>query len=192
MRKIKLPLMLLIILGALISMCSCSSAEHTEELMTQIRASLISAGKITTVANIRADYTDRAFDFQIKFSGTEAAGDIALIEPSSLAGVTVHVYDNGATLKYDGAEIETGDLGEGLSPVGIIPMLINEWKNGITDFTYKEKRGSRGTLTLSSTLPNGATQKTWFEEKSGLPIRAEVNSSGRTVLAIVFNNVIYE
>ena len=190
MQRYFLPLMLVFV--AILSLCSCNKAERAEELMADIRSALGAASKITTVANIRADYTDRAFDFQIKFSGTEKAGEIAIIEPASLAGIVVRVSDSGATLSYDGAEIDTGDLGGGLSPVGIIPMLINEWKNGFTEFVYKEKRGSRGTLTMSSTLPGGAVQKTWFEEKSGLPIRAEVSASGRTVLAVVYDNVIYE
>ena len=189
MRKL---LLITLIIAALITLGSCSNTQHAEELMTEIRASLNSATKIVAVANIRADYTDRVFDFQIKFSGTESTGEIAIIKPESLAGVLVRVSDSGAKLVYDGAELDTGELESELSPVGIIPMLINEWKNGFTDFTFKEKRGAGGTLAMSSTLTGGAVQKTWFEEKSGLPIRAEVTASGHTLLTIEFENIIYE
>ena len=182
----------MLVLAALLTLGACSNSAHAEELMTEIRASLIASPKITAVANIRADYTDRVFDFQIKFSGTEVAGEIVIIKPESVAGVVVRVSDSGATMVYDGAELDTGDLGDGLSPVGIIPILINEWKNGLMDFTVKEKRGSVGTVMMSSTLVGGATQKTWFEENSRLPIRAEVAVSGRTVLMIDFENIIYE
>ena len=179
-------------LVALFTLAACSNKEHAREMMTEIRASLTEAPKITAVANIRADYSDRVFDFQVKFQGTEAAGEIDIIKPESLAGVVVRVSKSGTALVYDGAEIDTGELAGELSPVGIIPMLINEWKNGFTDFTVSEKRGSDGTILMSSTLPGGATQKTWFEEKSGLPVRAEVMASGRTVLTIEFENIIYE
>ena len=185
-------LLILLISTMLLQLAACSNKEHAEELMTEIRGALTAAPKITAVADIRADYTDRVFDFKVKFSGTEAAGEISIIEPESLAGVLVRVSGNGAPLLYDGAEIDTGELENDLSPVGIIPMLLNEWKNGFAEFTYKEKRGSGRMLAMSSTLSGGAVQKTWFEEKNGLPIRAEVSASGRTVITIEFENIIYE
>ena len=185
-------LLILLILSITLLLGACGNKQHAEELMAEIRASITGASKITAVADISADYGDRVYDFQVKFTGSEIAGEIAILRPESLAGVTVRVSDNGTKLIYDGAELETGDLGNGLSPVGIISMLINEWKNGFTDFTVKEKRGGAGMLQMSSTLPGGAVQKTWFEEKNLLPQRTEVIASGKTVLTVEFENVIYE
>ena len=182
-------LFIALLFAVILSQNACGNSESTDARMTKIQAAISAASKITAVADIRADYADRVYDFQVRFTGTEAAGEIAIQKPESLAGVTVRVSDNGAKLIYDGAELETGELGNDLSPVGIIPMLINEWKKGFTDFTVKEKHGM---LTMSTTLPGGAIQKTWFEDENNLPKRTEVVASGRTVLTVEFYDVIYE
>jgi hypothetical protein len=177
----------------LLLLTSCAAGEDRAAAeMLEIRSALLAATGVTATANIRADYGERVFDFQIRFRGDGSLGEITIIKPDNLAGVTARVSDDGARLMYDGAALDTGPLGDGLSPAGIIPVLLAEWKGGFVGFLDTEKAGSRETLAMSSALTDTSSQRTWFDMKTNLPTRSEVVSNGRTVLTLVFENVAYE
>jgi hypothetical protein len=176
--------------GALAPSCS-GAGRRAEEKMLELRAAMLASDGFTATADIRADYGERVFDFKIKYAGGADGGEIAILEPESLAGVTARVADGGASLLYDGAALDTGPLGDGLSPAGIIPALISEWKTGFVDMLAEEKLGGRDTLAMTSALTESAAQTTWFDEATGMPVRAEAESGGRTVLTVEFENVSY-
>ncbi|MDR2615408.1 MAG: hypothetical protein LBC28_02400 [Oscillospiraceae bacterium] len=171
---------------------SCAgNSRRAEEKMLELRAELLASESLTATADIRADYGERVFDFKIKYTGGAELGEIAILEPESLAGVTARVEDGGASLRYDGAALDTGPLGDGLSPAGILPTLISEWKTGFVDMVREEKLGGRAALAMTSALTDRTSQTTWFDEITGLPIRAEAESDGRTALIVEFENVAY-
>ncbi|MDR0445936.1 MAG: hypothetical protein LBH17_02720 [Oscillospiraceae bacterium] len=174
-----------------LSLTSCSASRRAEEKMLELRTALLASEKLTAIARIRADYGERAFEFKIKFTGDADGGELEILEPESVAGIRARVTGSGAELIFDGAALDTGPLGDGLSPVGIIPLLISEWKTGFVDTLTPERLDGRAVLAMTSSLTEKAAQTTWFDEATGLPVRAEAIADGRAALTIEFENVSY-
>jgi hypothetical protein len=191
MKACRAVIALVLTAAAVAPQCSCASSVRAEEKMLELRAALLASDEVTAVANIRADHGERVFDFKIKYIGGEDGGEITILEPESLSGITARVGGGGAGIRYDGAELDTGPLGGGLSPAGIIPALISEWKTGFVDMLSEERLDGRDALAMTSALTESADQTTWFDKKTNLPLRAEALSGGRAALTVVFENVSY-
>jgi hypothetical protein len=179
-----------IILAALLALASC--APKTDRAVTefaQLREHLAAAANVTATAAVTADYGERVFDFRIKYQGADGAGEITILAPESLLGITARVADNAGTLKFDGAALDTGSLGDGISPAGIIPRLLAEWRSGFPDSLSLVTTGGRAELVMRSALTADARQTTRFDLSSRLPVRTEITSAGRVILTVVFENV---
>ncbi|SHH85805.1 hypothetical protein SAMN02745823_01223 [Sporobacter termitidis DSM 10068] len=183
-----IPLMLLFLLSA------CSAAKSGgQELALDIRANLLKATKIDMTADVTANYDDRTYQFTLTYSGNADRGTVVISAPKEVAGLKAEVSVSGGTISYDGANLDTGPLtGDGLSPAEAVPVLISQWETGYISGCNYEKLGDDQALAVSTDVTETVSQRTWFDVKTQLPIRAELSDGGRLVIACVFKNAAVE
>jgi|GEM_PF-515307 len=192
---------------AVMMLCGCTArGDRALEEFAQLRAEQAAATRLVTVARVSADYGERVFEFRLQYSGTCEAGELEILAPQSLEGVTARVSGNAATVRYDGAELNTGSLGDGLSAAGIVPRLIVEWQSGFADSLTLVRNGAgvgrREELIMQSVLvgaseqsggtEGGVRQTTRFDAETRIPIRTEVVRDGRVVLTVRYESFVLE
>ena len=185
-----LALMIMLVFAAV----SCSGTPGgAEEAALEIRTELLEAEKLIIGADITADYGDRVYEFTVKYTGTADLGTIAVLAPETIAGITAEVTQGGCTLVYDGARLDMGALTTGgMSPADALPVLVAQWRGGFITVTGYEKLGETDTVVLITDIEDNTQQKTWFDARTHLPVRAELSDGGRLVIACVFNDVVIE
>lgn len=184
----------MITLSIILLLSSCQGARSKgQELALDIRAGLLEADKLELTTTARADYGERVYDFTFKYAGNADKGEIEITAPESIAGLRAEVSVSGGTLRYDGAVLDTGALTkDGLSPAEVIPVLISQWQSGYISGCNFEKLGDTETLAVTTDITETVKQRTWFDVRTHLPIRAELSDNGKMVIACQFENVIIE
>ena len=181
-------------IALIFSAVSCARAgKGAEETVLDIRTELLEAERLVIGAVITADYGDRVYEFTVKYTGSADAGEITVISPDSIAGVTAEVSQDGCTLVYDGARLDMGALTTGgMSPVEALPVLIAQWRGGFITASGFERLGDTDTVVLMTDIEDNTKQKTWFDGRTHLPIRAELSDNGKLVVTCVFGDVVIE
>ncbi len=190
MRQVK-PLAQMITLILILLLSSCQGSKNNgQALALDIRASLIAAGKLELTAAVRADYGNRVYDFTFNYTGNADKGELEITAPESIAGLKAVVSVSGGTLMYDGAVLDTGAVTkDGLSPAEAIPVLISQWQSGCISGCNYEKFGDIQALAVTTDITETVHQRTWFDVKTRLPIRAELSDNGKMVIACQFDHV---
>ena len=194
MRQIRKVLALALTVPALLLiLASCGEGQSVQQRVDKIREDILQAQRLVINAQIIADYGDRVYEFTIRYTGFADAGEIAVLAPEQVAGITAEVMPDGVTLVFDGARLDTGPLTNGgLTPVGAIPWLISEWQSGSIAFVGAERFGDTDTLTFETAVDESVSQRTWFDSRTLLPIRSEIRYNGVMVVLCIFSNVIIE
>jgi len=169
----------------------CSAEPKPDRAVTEfsrIREALTAeASAFDVTASVSADYGERVFDFRLRYVGSPGGGEIEILAPESLAGVRATVAGNEATLKFDGAAIDTGALADGLSPAGIVPRLIVEWQAGFAESLRIARDGlDREELIMRSALTAETRHETRFALSTRAPVRTEVTEGERVILTVVY------
>jgi hypothetical protein len=177
--------------AALALLVSCSQRAALEDLEANIRDSLRGAEGIEATANITADYGDDVFDFTVKYIGTADMGTVEILEPDIVAGVVAKVTFPECYLEYDGASVESGPLtGDGLSPVQALPVLLGQWTDGYAEIMSSERVGSADALAIETRITDTASQKTWFNSETLLPVRSEIYDMGKMVVSCTVESIL--
>lgn len=184
----------MITLIAITLLGSCQGTKNKgQALALDIRTGLLAAEKLELTTTVRADYGERVYDFTFKYAGNADKGALEITAPESIAGLKAEVSVSDGTLQYDGAVLDTGALtNDGLSPAEALPVLIAQWKSGYISGCNYEKFEDTETLAVTTDITQTVKQRTWFDVKTHLPIKAELSDNGRTVIACRFENVILE
>jgi len=176
-------LLLALTIALVFSLCACSDAGKADKIGEEFE----NAQKIVLTAFVRADYGDKIFDFKITCTETPDETAVEIKAPEEIAGVRAVVTEEGYELSYDGAVMTTGAVTRnGLSPMEALPCLIECWRDGYFIAALRETYGGTETLVLDSRITDTVYQKTWFDEKSLLPVRSEIMQSGKTVIICEF------
>ncbi len=191
MRQVKTALALMITMTVFLTSCSGRGAK-AEKIAAEIRSELISAPSVVTVVNVKADYGERVYEYKLRYSGNLSEGVVEVIEPEAIAGVTADVSVSGCVLKYDGAEVDTGDvISDGTTPIGVIPVLLYQWRSGHIKESTFETLGDAAAVAVSSDVSETVVQRTWFDRETHMPIKAEIYENGYTALSCGFEDVIF-
>ncbi len=174
----------------LLTLCACGGVRNNaEELALDIRTSLLEADTLDLTADVTADYGERVYDFTVRFTGDADKGAMEILAPEEIAGLKARIDLSGATLEYDGAELDTGALtADGLSPAEAIPVLISQWQSGFISGCSFEKLDEAETLTVTTDVSETVTSKTWFDVKTRLPLRSELSDNGRMAVTVRFDS----
>ena len=183
--------LLSLVMASLVVLCSCSSGKTEESRIEEIRSEYSEAESLTATALVTADYGDRVYEFKLRYTGNDTEGDVEILAPESLKGLTARIGEVGKSLIYDGAELSLGDLTpDGISPMECLPMMTACWKSGCTDGSVTEKINGRDTLAVTYPIQENEQLITWFETDTNLPLRAELFFDGDMVISCEFENII--
>jgi hypothetical protein len=154
-----------------------------EDAEAEIKDNFRGAAEIVAAAEIIADYEDSVFEFKVKYTGAADMGTVEILAPEQIAGIKARVDFPECYLEYDGASIEAGPLtGDGLSPVQTLPVLLGQWTDGYAETAGFEKLGDAEAFVMETRITDAASQKTWFDAETLLPMRAEIYNGGRMVV----------
>jgi len=179
-------------MAVLLTACA-GRGQSAGALVQEIREDLENAQRIILDARVTADYGDRVYNFTIRYTGDADFGEIAILAPEQIAGVTAEVTIDGMAIVFDGVRLETGPLtSSGLSPAMALPLLISEWHGGRVTFAGFERYGALNTISIETAVDDSVTQRTWFDRRTLLPIRSEISDDGVMVILCLFDNVVIE
>ncbi len=168
-------------LAAVLALSSCGG-RNGEERFLEIRAALLAADEIRTTADVRADYGQRVYEFTLMYEGDISGGRVTVVSPEEIRGITAVITAGNSTVEYDGTSFDTGNIVGGVSPVGAVPLLLEQWSGGYVTGWGREKLNGRDVLMVSAPVSGKIDVRMWFYEDSGLPARAELSEGGYTRL----------
>ena len=182
MRRLAICMLLLLFLCS--SLSACTTEKPAQERILELREMFLAADQ-RFFAEITADYGDRVYHFTLRFDS--AASTLEVLAPEIIAGIVIGISESGTILHYDGAELHTGPLTEdGLSPMAALPTIVFQWKEGhIIDAHYETMNG-RQTVVLTTHISNRVRHMTWFDNETGIPMKAEILSDGFAVIRCIF------
>ena len=191
MRQVR-TLALMIMLISLLSLCSCRTSQSSgEEMALDIRTMLLGADQLDITTHVTADYGERVYEFSFRYIGNAQEGTLEILSPEAIAGLKAKVSVTGGTLEFDGAVLDTGAVtSDGLSPAQCIPVLISQWQSGYISGCNFEKLDDNETLAVTTDITQNVSQRTWFDVKTLLPLKAEFYDSGVMVISCQFENII--
>ena len=137
--------------------------------------------------NQRTDYGDEVRDFVYKYNYSQSEPDtLEVLQPEVLRGLKATLGGAGNTLEYDGMMFSGMELpGTGMSPLEVMPFLIDQWKNGyMMDKVSEKLDGVPCTRIVYRTTQNGVKvdHNAWFTENGNTPVKAELLFDG--ILAV--------
>ena len=181
--------LLALTIALVFSLCACGDAGKANKISEEFE----DAQKIVLTAFVRADYGEKVFDFKLTCTKTPDETAVEIKAPEEIAGVYAVCTEEGYKVSFDGTVMTTGAVTRnGLSPVEALPCLISCWQDGYYIAALKETYKDTQTLVLDSRITDTVYQKTWFDEKTLLPVKSEIMQSGKTVITCEFENVIVE
>ena len=177
-------LALLPVLLLLLSLPACGRP-GTDEVLEDIRAGL--SGSLAFDASIRADYGDRVFDFSVRCASSGDGGTLTITAPEIIAGAVVRYSGGATTLAVGDVEIYTGEiLPGGLSPVDAVPVMLDAWVNGLVTETVRETLDGADCVAALFRVDDDVDLRTWFDQETFLPLRAEFTFEGSAVITAEF------
>ena len=150
-----------------------SGEKEFESFSTDVRES----EELNFTAAVRAETENSTVRFVLAYKGQGENCAISVIEPELLSGVTLRYEKGKALLDCAGTVVDTGELCEGVTPAGALPLIVSAMGSGHLDCVSKE-----GGETVFRIIPkDGIAVDVWVDE-SGTPTHAELIAEGRTVL----------
>ena len=174
---------------ALFFLSSCTG-QGPLALFEDIRAFYSGAQALSISADVTADYGGTIFEFTLLYSGSIAGGRIEVLAPETVAGIQADVsFEDGVTLRYDGAELYTGALSpDGLSPVDCIPVMLRQWCSGYISAAGYDSVMGIDALQVDFDI-DGVLLRTWFDRETWIPVTAEFVNGNAVVITCVFRDV---
>ena len=171
-----------------------SGEESPENLASRIRMEYLALSGWSAQLQVTADYGERVYEFGLDAVWRKDGETVLTItSPELVAGITARVRDGEGYLEYDGASLSTGPLtGEGMSPLEVIPFVMEELTGGYMARASYVEEGERRLLTVLCRDPEGeegtgAECTLWFDPESHDLLRAELSWDGVTVLRAEVN-----
>jgi len=168
---------------------SCAGGGILErQAMLDIRSMYINQESFTLTAAMTADYGGRVYKYKLSYTGNGTTGELTVIEPANISGISAKIEDGIVHLKSDTALIDTGSIGSGnITPLGAFPLLINAWQKGYIVSVWKEIYRETECICAEIRLDDSnLINKVWFDKATSLPIRAEIQENGYSVIVCEF------
>lgn len=182
------PILMIILL-----LCACSGTDGEEsgpasEALKEYYQTLESAQYTVTQ---QTDFGDRVMDFRFTYSFSREGDDtLEVLAPEAISGIRASLAGEGARIEFEGLVLDLGKLpGTGLSPLEVLPFLIDQWRNGYVSSEGREELGGRACLRVAyKTTQSGVAVEhhAWFDEETHTPVRAELFFDGAQVVACTF------
>lgn len=196
-RPILLPLLLSCLL--LTACAGGGGGGDPEEEALSLRTRYLAMTACAGTASVTADYGERVYDYVLEFSWLRAGGlTVTVQEPEIVRGVTARLTEEGGTLEYDGAILETGPLGgDGLTPLSALPVLLSDLQERyLAECAYTELDGVSA-LSLTCRDPEGSAGTgsetvLWLDRATGALLQGECYEDGRRVIFCRFDSFTFD
>lgn len=177
MIKKLLPLMI-----SLVLLCGC--ADTGEESFNKFVQSVSEAGAISFTADVRAEYSDKTAEFELRYAQTAESAEVEIAEPESVAGIKARVAGDALSLEYDGAMLDIGSFGDTeLSPMSALPLLVRSVSSAHIDITWREDN-----MIAARLVPSDDMLVTLWLSDELVPLNAEISYKEQTVIFIEIND----
>ena len=183
-------ILLLLLLGG----CDGDKTQSEEALALEIRTDYLAMNACSGIAEIRADYGQRVYDYTLDFTW-QKEGDMVLTitQPEEVAGVTAVLRQGETMLEYEDVRLETGPISpEGFSPVDSLPVLLEYIRTGSITQCGSELLNTTEALRLQCGDPEAASGRgteavLWFDKETHALLQGELRSDGFTVIHCNFS-----
>lgn len=157
----------------------------------EIREYYAALPELTLSARLRTDFGDRIIDFSVRYTHRlEGQGEMEILSPEMIRGITAKVSEGDVTLTYDGLELSIGALpGTGLSPMESLPLMVWDWSRGyLVAQSLEHKDGREFLLRTYRSAREGVVYEntTLFDENTLLPVRGELYIGGICAVSAFF------
>ena len=176
-----------------------TQGSEAEQLALLVRGEYLEMTACSLDASITADYGQRVYEFTLDLQYTKGGETVLTVTaPEDIAGVTARLKDGAATLEYDGASLETGELdGQGLSPVSALPALLNAVQTGFIAEVGREDLDETATLRICCRDPEqapgaGVETAVWFDLDTHGLVQGEISVDGARVILCRFTQFTME
>ena len=142
----------------------------------------------TAQGEIRADYGDKVYEFQVSVAGDLNSGTLKVTAPASVAGTSFTWMEGVGAVAYGEITLETGTLSpDGLSPVDAVPVVLQSLATGTTVTACLETLEGEEVL-FWELVPPGLTAEestvlVWLGRQEWDLLGWEITSRGRTVVS---------
>lgn len=182
----------LVIVLTLMLLCSCSSKNNqTDDLALKFRADMLAAKSCTMTASITADYGDTEYDYDLGYTHCMNGDcELKVIGPALIAGLTAKLTDGGSSLEFDNVSLYSGKI-NGVNPLTSLHETMTAWESGYISQTGFEKLDDTDTLYMSVLTGSGDSEleyRSWFNEDTLTPIKAEIYSGEKAIILIEFTD----
>lgn len=178
----------------MLMLCSCSGQDPSQTFV-DIRASYL-ASDVTLTAELTADYGDRRYDYTLSYTGDGKRGEVSVISPDLISGISVEIDENKKiSLKCDDVILDTGVVyGTGVSPIEALPLIVNAVREGYVTEVYTESLDGTDCIAVEiDDTPAGEKTKTlytlWFSSADHTLRKAELTVDGFSVISASFKEV---
>lgn len=170
----------------LLCLCGCTFSRTVETDENGIREHYKTLSETRLRAEVQAEFPDRVSMYLLEYHfQRDGDGSITVIEPKSIAGVTVTLQSEETVLSVDEMRLETGTLDEnGLSPISALPNLMKQWQTLPSEIETISEDGEE--LLLLVYNEEETSYRTVFSRKTYKPVRAEIFSGGKCVLRLKY------
>lgn len=199
MKTWRRSLLLLTATSALLLTGCTGGGSSTKDKLEAAQSVYRTMSGCTAQAEITADYGQRVYEFTLDLQYTKGGETVLTVTaPEDIAGVTARLKDGAATLEYDGASLETGELdGQGLSPVSALPALLNAVQTGFIAEVGREDLDETATLRICCRDPEqapgaGVETAVWFDLDTHGLVQGEISVDGARVILCRFTQFTME
>lgn len=186
MKRQPLLMMLLVIL-----LTGCSSEDRTVERGMILRDKLLSAGTVSFLCNVTADYGETCCSFALQCEQNDDHLLFEVKEPESIAGIQGKISNQSGALTFEDTVLYFALLADGqLSPVSAPWIVINTLKSGYLRSVCGEEDGLR--ITLDDSFQEEALMVDVWTDEADIPICADILYKGQRVLSVRMENVLIQ
>lgn len=168
----------------------CGSETNELDKGMALRSKVLSAGSVSFVVQITADYGDKLHNFAMACCG-DPLGDLtfSVTEPETIAGITGKIDDNGGALTFDDTALHFDLMAdEQLSPVSAPWILLKTLREGYLTSACTEEGKIR--LSVDDSYEEDAMTLDIWLDGNNLPERAEILHAGRKILSLKVTNFV--
>lgn len=179
-------------------LCACGvkggglGVSEAEELALTIRGQYLAVQEWSAVCQVTADYGQRVYEFEMAVTALGEECTALLTGPETVAGISVTQVQGGSQLALDDLILETGALGDSLTPVTAPALLVETARSGFMDLCALEEQGEETALRIDCRSPESSPGKgqeitLWIQPDTGAILRGEISQDGYRVLVCVFS-----
>ena len=156
-----------------------------------IRSKMLNGNGCSFNAVITADYSETVTTFTLSCQfDSNGNMSFSVIEPTSIAGITGKVSEDGGALTFDDAVLGFSLLADGqLSPVSAPWILIKTLRTGYLKACNTYDLGLH--MIIDDSYEENALQLDIWTDTDDLPNQAEIVYDGRRILSIEIRNFVY-